>query len=186
MFFFTSSGVESGSRSRFNIMHTGPDLNFDRIAHLAKLVFNTKGVVLSVVDGEEEWFKSECALFVEMRGIHADCFFLLFFAGGSSKVHSCPRSSSFSGHAILQRDEEPMVVLDSHFDWRFANNVSFHHSRLMDRPPTDSRSHSSLGHRTSASMQAHRCARTMGSTLGAWPLSMTHRARTLHHGSGTR
>ncbi|KAJ7650665.1 hypothetical protein FB45DRAFT_1050572 [Roridomyces roridus] len=46
---------------KFNIMGTGADLNFDRIAHLAKLVFNT-GVLISVIDGEEEWFKSEWGL----------------------------------------------------------------------------------------------------------------------------
>ncbi|KAJ6577377.1 hypothetical protein B0H19DRAFT_1119550 [Mycena capillaripes] len=86
---------------KFNIMHTGPDLNFDRIAHLAKLVFNTKGVLISVVDGEEEWFKSEW---------------------GTSKVYSCPRATSFSGHAILQRGDEPMIVLDSLLDWRFAKS----------------------------------------------------------------
>ncbi|KAJ6496474.1 atypical/HisK protein kinase, partial [Mycena vitilis] len=60
---------------KFNIMNTGPDLNFDRIAHLAKLVFNTKGVWISVVDGDEE----------------------------------C-------------RGDEPMIVLDSRLDWRFAKN----------------------------------------------------------------
>jgi len=37
---------------RFNIWNTGPDLNFDRIAHLAKLVFNTKGVYISLLDGD--------------------------------------------------------------------------------------------------------------------------------------
>lgn len=45
---------------RFNIWNTGSDLNFDRIAHLAKLVFNTKGVFISLVDGNEQWLKSEC------------------------------------------------------------------------------------------------------------------------------
>ncbi|KAJ3535318.1 hypothetical protein NMY22_g6544 [Coprinellus aureogranulatus] len=45
---------------KFNIWNTGPDLNFDRIAHLAKLVFNTRGVIISLIDGNEQWFKSEC------------------------------------------------------------------------------------------------------------------------------
>ncbi|KAF9064190.1 hypothetical protein BDP27DRAFT_1333985 [Rhodocollybia butyracea] len=85
---------------RFNIWHTGSDLNFDRIAHLAKLVFNTKGVFISLLDGNEQWFKSEWGL----------------------KVDSCARLHSFCGHAILQRDDEPMVILDTLQDWRFANN----------------------------------------------------------------
>ncbi|KAF5382055.1 hypothetical protein D9615_004279 [Tricholomella constricta] len=39
---------------KFNIWNTGPDLNFDRIAHLAKLVFSTKGVMISLIDGNEQ------------------------------------------------------------------------------------------------------------------------------------
>ena len=39
---------------RFNIWNTGPDMNFDRIAHLAKLVFNTKGVMVSLIDSNEQ------------------------------------------------------------------------------------------------------------------------------------
>lgn len=39
---------------RFNIVHTTPDVNFDRIAYLTKLVFSMKIVVVSLVDGEEE------------------------------------------------------------------------------------------------------------------------------------
>ncbi|KIK62531.1 hypothetical protein GYMLUDRAFT_41990 [Collybiopsis luxurians FD-317 M1] len=85
---------------KFNIWNTGSDLNFDRIAHLAKLVFNTKGVFISLVDGHEQWVKSEWGL----------------------KVNSSSRASSFCAHAILQRDDEPMVILDTLQDWRFANN----------------------------------------------------------------
>lgn len=40
--------------NRFNIWNTGADINFDRIAHLAKLVFSTKGVIISLVDGHEQ------------------------------------------------------------------------------------------------------------------------------------
>ncbi|KAJ6631019.1 hypothetical protein B0H10DRAFT_1980407 [Mycena sp. CBHHK59/15] len=82
-------------------MHTGPDLNFDRIAHLAKLVFKTRGVIISVIDGSQQWFKSEW---------------------GINKAHSCARSQSFCGHAILQRGDEPLIVLDSWRDWRFARS----------------------------------------------------------------
>ncbi|KAF8656850.1 hypothetical protein AX16_002397 [Volvariella volvacea WC 439] len=85
---------------KFNIWNTGPDLNFDRIAHLAKLVFNTRGVMISLIDGNDQWFKSEWGI----------------------KTTGCPRSNSFCAHAILQRGDEPMVVLDARLDWRFANN----------------------------------------------------------------
>lgn len=39
---------------RFNIMHTGPDSNFDRIAYLSKLVFSTKITAISLIDEHEE------------------------------------------------------------------------------------------------------------------------------------
>jgi len=40
---------------RFNIWNTAPDINFDRIAHLVKLVFNTKFVLISLLDGTEQY-----------------------------------------------------------------------------------------------------------------------------------
>lgn len=43
---------------RFNIWNTGHDMNFDRIAHLVKLVFSTRIVALSLVDGTEEYVPS--------------------------------------------------------------------------------------------------------------------------------
>jgi hypothetical protein len=39
---------------RFNIWNTGPDPSFQRIAHLVKLVFNTKTVAISLIDENEE------------------------------------------------------------------------------------------------------------------------------------
>ncbi|PFH53107.1 hypothetical protein AMATHDRAFT_55552 [Amanita thiersii Skay4041] len=85
---------------KFNIWHTAPDVNFDRIAHLVKLVFNTKGSLISLIDGHEQWFKS----------------------GWGTKVDNAPRIHSFCAHAILQRGDEPLVVLDTCSDWRFARN----------------------------------------------------------------
>ncbi|KAI0701324.1 hypothetical protein BC835DRAFT_1264982 [Cytidiella melzeri] len=85
---------------RFNIWNTGHDANFDRIAHLVKLVFNTRVVSISLVDGTEEFFKSESGF-------------------GFQNIQ---RSVSFDAHAILQRDEEPTVVLDAREDWRFSQN----------------------------------------------------------------
>jgi hypothetical protein len=39
---------------RFNILHTSRDVNFDRITHLCKLVFSTKMVIISLIDGDEQ------------------------------------------------------------------------------------------------------------------------------------
>ncbi|KAF9484335.1 hypothetical protein BDN70DRAFT_910722 [Pholiota conissans] len=85
---------------KFNLWNTGTDANFERIAHLVKLVFSTKGVVISLIDEKDQWFKSEWGM----------------------KTPSCPRAHSFCGHAILQCGDEPMVVLDTLKDWRFAKN----------------------------------------------------------------
>ncbi|KAI0661563.1 hypothetical protein C8Q70DRAFT_910657 [Cubamyces menziesii] len=85
---------------KYNIWSTGRDPNFDRIAHLVKLVFNTRIVIITLIDGTEQFFKSE-------SGFDAQC---------------TPRTSSLCAHAILQQDDEPMVVLDTREDWRFAKN----------------------------------------------------------------
>jgi GAF domain-containing protein len=85
---------------RYNIWNTTPDINFDRIARLAKLVFNTKGVFISLMDGSESFYKSNWGLM----------------------EHSPARIHSFCAHAILQRGDEPMVVLDTEQDWRFRCN----------------------------------------------------------------
>lgn len=39
---------------KYNIWGTHPDPNFDRIAHLVKLVFNTRIVIVSLIDGTEQ------------------------------------------------------------------------------------------------------------------------------------
>ncbi|CCO28948.1 DNA polymerase delta small subunit [Rhizoctonia solani AG-1 IB] len=85
---------------RFNILHTSRDANFDRITHLCKLVFSTKMAIISLIDKDYQWFKSESG----------------FGADGTS------RDSSFCAHSILQRGAEPLVVTDATQDWRFANN----------------------------------------------------------------
>ncbi|KAK0193685.1 hypothetical protein F5146DRAFT_925569 [Armillaria mellea] len=85
---------------KFNLWNTASDINFDRIAHLAKLVFNTKGVFICLIDGNGQYFKSEWGI----------------------KVSPCSRMRSFCAHSILQRDDEPMIILDARRDWRFASN----------------------------------------------------------------
>ncbi|KAI0955957.1 hypothetical protein AcV7_006488 [Taiwanofungus camphoratus] len=85
---------------KFNIWNTGRDVNFDRIAHLVKLVFNTRIVAISLVDGTEEFFKAESGF----------------------GTQNMPRTTSFDAHTILQRDDEPTVVLDAQEDWRFVKN----------------------------------------------------------------
>ncbi|KAN0063891.1 hypothetical protein ACQY0O_003497 [Thecaphora frezii] len=85
------------------------DPNFERIAHLVKLVFNSKLVLITLVGENEQTFQTE------MGG------------GGEVTVASLQstagsRNCSFCSHAILQDNDEPMVILDTAKDWRFAGN----------------------------------------------------------------
>ena len=47
---------------RFKLLHTAQDANFDRIAHLAKLVFSTRIVLISLVDEDHNWHKVDLGL----------------------------------------------------------------------------------------------------------------------------
>lgn len=84
----------------FNILHTGKDMNFDRITHLCKLMFNTKMVALSLLDADTSWYKSASGL----------------------DLSQSARVTGFCSHTILSNSDEPMVVLDSMKDWRFARS----------------------------------------------------------------
>lgn len=90
-------------------------MNFDRLAHLVKLVFNTRIVTLSLLDGTEELVPHEfynahnvdisvtdfsnrnvsCAISILMMPN-------LIFAAGLG-TQTLPRASSFNAHAILQK-----------------------------------------------------------------------------------
>jgi hypothetical protein len=109
---------------RFNIWNTGPDHNFDRIAHLAKLVFNAKGVYISLVDGDEQWvmrghhrigymlIKSP-EIFSSRFVKHLQVFLLQWMTyhislGGMSIDDRKRRVHTFCAHAILQRLVSPL------------------------------------------------------------------------------
>ncbi|KAI6165715.1 Fph type histidine kinase [Pisolithus thermaeus] len=87
---------------KFNIWNTAPDINFDRIAHLVKLVFNTKIVLISLLDGTEQWYT--------LRAIPA-CYVVL-----------CPCCVTAVDLRPFRWCDEPTIVLDTHTDWRFAKN----------------------------------------------------------------
>ncbi|KAH9989015.1 hypothetical protein BJV77DRAFT_1018997 [Russula vinacea] len=92
---------------QFNIWNTGPDINFERIEHLTKLVFSTKTYVSSAARG--------------FQGITN--FPLRWMKSASGWMYpTFPRTGSICGHAILQCGDEPMVIPDTHADWRFAKN----------------------------------------------------------------
>lgn len=113
---------------RFNILRSGQDVNFDRISHMAKLVFATRMVLISMVDDEDQWYKSESACSslpspapVAPAADEADLAILASLAGGLN-VDCGPREPSLCAHVLLQNSPEPMIILDTHLDWRFKNN----------------------------------------------------------------
>ncbi|KAF8322478.1 hypothetical protein DL93DRAFT_2223381 [Clavulina sp. PMI_390] len=89
---------------RFHVLYTDPDPNFDRVALLARSVFNTKWALISLIDSDKQHVPS--------------IQFLKHDSGLSWSVGD--RSASFCGHTILS--DRPMVVLNAHEDWRFAGN----------------------------------------------------------------
>jgi diguanylate cyclase (GGDEF)-like protein len=80
------------------ILDTAPDERFDRLTRLAKHVFEVPIAVVSLVDGDRQWFKS---------------------CSGVS-VRQTPRDVSFCGHAIL--GDDIFVVNDARHDPRFFDN----------------------------------------------------------------
>ena len=80
------------------ILDTDPEERFDRVTRLAKRIFGTEIALVSLVDGDRQWFKS-------YQGI---------------EVTETPRDVSFCGHAIL--DDQVMIVNDTHTDDRFRDN----------------------------------------------------------------
>ncbi|GBB86465.1 hypothetical protein RclHR1_01290009 [Rhizophagus clarus] len=85
---------------RFQILNTSNDVNFARIVALSKEHFKASISMISLLNTTHQWFKAEDGM-------------------GCSET---TREISFCGHAILQQNGEPFVVLDATKDWRFRNN----------------------------------------------------------------
>jgi len=81
----------------FQILETGTDINFQRIAHLVATVMGVSGCMICLVDYDYVSVKANC------RAENMDC----------------RRDFSFSSHAILRPPGDPLVVLDASRDWRF-------------------------------------------------------------------
>jgi hypothetical protein len=65
---------------QFNIWNTGPDINFERIEHLTKLVFSTKTVIISLIDGNEQY--------VSARGLRGITNYPLRWMKSACECHS--------------------------------------------------------------------------------------------------
>ncbi|MFC3103131.1 sensor domain-containing phosphodiesterase [Salinisphaera aquimarina] len=83
---------------RSNLLHTPKDAVFDRVCQMAARLMHTPMSSISLVDEDQQWFKSQVG----------------------SAVESIPRDISFCGHAI--NEDEMMVVPDTALDARFVDN----------------------------------------------------------------
>ncbi|GAK66680.1 uncharacterized protein PAN0_014d4903 [Moesziomyces antarcticus] len=83
--------------------------NFERIAHLVKLVFNSKLVLITLVGENEQIVQTQMG-----GGGEVTTASLQTLAGS--------RNCSFCSHAILQDGDEPIVIFDAAKDWRFSGN----------------------------------------------------------------
>jgi diguanylate cyclase (GGDEF)-like protein len=82
----------------YAILDTACEANFDDIARLAARLLGVPIALVSLVDGERQWFKSKIGL----------------------DVNETSRDQAFCGYTIL--DEVPLVVPDATADRRFADN----------------------------------------------------------------
>ncbi len=81
------------------VLETGPDPDIDSLVDMAALITGTRIALLSIVEEDEQVFKSAVGLDAERM----------------------PRDISFCGHAILD-GPGPMVIPDAREDVRFADN----------------------------------------------------------------
>jgi len=82
----------------FDILDTLPDPSFDRITLLAKTVFQTPIALISFVDANRQWFKSEHGL----------------------GISETPREHAFCHYTIQQN--EPLIIEDATLDPRTRDN----------------------------------------------------------------
>lgn len=83
----------------YNIMDTEPEIAFDRITKIASDIMDVPIALVSLVDENRQWFKS---------------------AIGTS-LQETPSDISFCSHAL--KFDAPFVILDTHQDQHFAENI---------------------------------------------------------------
>lgn len=84
--------------NELGILDTPPDASFDALTRVASAVTGCPIALVSLVDGERQWFKARVGL----------------------DTAQTPRDISFCGHAIAS--DEPLIVEDAKLDPRFEDN----------------------------------------------------------------
>jgi two-component sensor histidine kinase/GAF domain-containing protein len=85
---------------RYRILDTPEEEPFNRLAMLARDLFDTPIALVSFIDESRQWFKARVGVAVQQT----------------------PRSWAFCAHTIESRDDVPFVVPDASRDPRFAAN----------------------------------------------------------------
>lgn len=83
---------------RYEILDTPVEGAFDKVTNLVRALFGVPISAVSLIDKDRQWFKSIVGL----------------------DVPSTPRSIAFCDHTI--RQDEPLVITDTHDDLRFRDN----------------------------------------------------------------
>nr|AML77083.1 putative LOV domain-containing protein [Interfilum paradoxum] len=85
----------------YNILDTAPEARFDRLTSLAARIFKAKASLVTLVDSERVWFKSNV---------------------GFEGCDEVPRHTSFCPYVTLPTSSPCLVVLDATKDGRFSQN----------------------------------------------------------------
>ena len=93
-----NESARQATLDQLRILDTPPEARFDRLTRMAARLLNVPIALISLIDRDRQWFKSCVGL----------------------DVSETPRSISFCGHAIL--DRQPLVIEDTWEDERFCDN----------------------------------------------------------------
>jgi len=93
-----NESARQATLDQLRILDTPPEARFDRLTRMAARLLNVPIALISLIDQDRQWFKSCVGL----------------------DVSETPRSISFCGHAIL--DRQPLVIEDTWEDTRFCDN----------------------------------------------------------------